>query len=351
MLAPTMAATALLILVSASGAAKAGSGLKVSDASTCRFTFQVGFCGGGAPVISATPHTTAGDCCAKCTAHSGCKSWTVNNATTAAAATCYLKAFVPAPSMGHHAAGCTSGTDPYTPPPPPPPAPKGAKNVLFIAVDDLRPELGAYDYKNHPDTPNLDKFATTALTFLNAYTQYSFCCPSRNSFMSGRRPSKTKVWNFIDHFREPEIGGGANPWVSMPGWFKQHGYFVHGMGKLYHPGNPPNDDGELSWSDPSRYSQNGLTPLLPSINSSAGLTIATAAAAVTAASTSANGDHAEPSWETEMLNNGCLTGELGGSYCPDDSLMRAAVTSVAMLANYTNWTQTPFFLGVGFHKP
>ena len=233
-----------------------------------------------------------------------------------------------------------------------------------------------------------------------------------------------KVWNFIDHFREPEIGGGANPWVSMPGWFKQHGYFVHGMGKLYHPGNPPNDDGELSWSDPSRYSQNGLTPLLPSINSSAGLTIATAAAAVTAASTSANGDHAEPSWETEMLNNGCLTGELGGSYCeingtqgqctkplpyrhffnsritmgcppplgstytpsvssrvgskltllfmlmskcvrkfdlmthrsfntkgPDDSLMRAAVTSVAMLANYTNWTQTPFFLGVGFHKP
>ena len=116
-----------------------------------------------------------------------------HTATTAAAATCYLKAFVPAPSMGHHAAGCTSGTDPYTPPPPPPPAPKGAKNVLFIAVDDLRPELGAYDYKNRPDTPNLDKFATTALTFLNAYTQYSFCCPSRNSFMSGRRPSKTKV--------------------------------------------------------------------------------------------------------------------------------------------------------------
>ena len=88
MLAPTMAATALLILVSASGAAKAGSGLKVSDASTCRFTFQVGFCGGGAPVISATPHTTAGDCCAKCTAHSGCKSWTVNNGAFAFACKC-----------------------------------------------------------------------------------------------------------------------------------------------------------------------------------------------------------------------------------------------------------------------
>lgn len=80
-------------------------------------------------------------------------------------------------------------------------------NVLFIAVDDLRPELGVYDYKNHPATPNLDHFAKSTLTFKNAYIQYSFCCPSRNSFMSGRRPSKTKVWTFLDHFREPETGG------------------------------------------------------------------------------------------------------------------------------------------------
>jgi hypothetical protein len=40
------------------------------------------------------------------------------------------------------------------------------------------------------------------------------------------------VWNFIDHFREPSVGGDPeNPWTSMPGWFKQHGYYVHGMGK------------------------------------------------------------------------------------------------------------------------
>ena len=48
---------------------------------------------------------------------------------------------------------------------------------------------------------------------------------SRNSFMSGRRPSKTKVWNFRDHFREAGVG---EDWVSLPGWFKNHGYFVHG---------------------------------------------------------------------------------------------------------------------------
>jgi arylsulfatase A-like enzyme len=50
---------------------------------------------------------------------------------------------------------------------------------LFIAVDDLRPELGVYDWKHAPKTPNLDKFAESALVFKNAYIQYSFCCPSR----------------------------------------------------------------------------------------------------------------------------------------------------------------------------
>jgi len=35
-----------------------------------------------------------------------------------------------------------------------------------------------------------------------------------------------------DHFREPSTGEN---WVSFPEWFKQHGYFTHGLGKLYHP--------------------------------------------------------------------------------------------------------------------
>jgi hypothetical protein len=149
----------------------------------CRFSFQEGFCGAGAPVISATKGVTPTDCCAKCTADKTCKSWTVNNQSSAGLqSTCYLKAFAPNPTIGHNATGCTSGSDPYVPPlppPPPPPAPPGALNVLFIAVDDLRPELGVYDWKHAPKTPNLDKFAESALVFKNAYIQYSFCCPSR----------------------------------------------------------------------------------------------------------------------------------------------------------------------------
>ena len=53
--------------------------------------------------------------------------------------------------------------------------------TLSRSQDDLRPEIGAYGYKNAPATPALDKFAKTALVFKNAYVQYSFCCPSRAS--------------------------------------------------------------------------------------------------------------------------------------------------------------------------
>eukprot|EP01052_Picozoa_sp_SAG31_P050245 SAG31_NODE_11379_length_1037_cov_1.037313_2_plen_183_part_00 len=150
----------LVILFFKGGSGELNSvGPSSAPAPACRFTFQHNFCGAGAPVISSTPDTSPAECCAKCTADALCKSWTVNNANEPS--TCYLKAFAPDPSIGHHASGCTSGTDPYIPPPPPPPlpplppAPPGALNVLFLASDDLRPELGAYDWKHAPKTPNL----------------------------------------------------------------------------------------------------------------------------------------------------------------------------------------------------
>ena len=111
-------------------------------------------------------------------------------------------------------------------------APNDPKNVLLILIDDLRPELGLYG--SHVPTPNLDRFdaADGVTIFSNAYVQYSFCCPSRNSFMSGRRPSKTKTWNFIDDFRHAPAGadpqGAGSNWTTMPQWFKEHGYFSHG---------------------------------------------------------------------------------------------------------------------------
>ena len=57
-------------------------------------------------------------------------------------------------------------------------------NVLLIVCDDLRPELGAYNH-SHMLTPHMDALAKESLVFERAFTNYAYCCPSRNSFMSG----------------------------------------------------------------------------------------------------------------------------------------------------------------------
>ena len=119
---------------------------------------------------------------------------------------------------------------------------QGKKNVLYIVVDDLRPQFGAYG-QGYMHTPNIDTLANRSLIFDRAYCQFAFCAPSRNSFMTGRRPDRTQCWNFIDNFRE--VGPD---WISMPQYFKQNGYFTSGVGKLYHPDLPPNGD-PPSWSD------------------------------------------------------------------------------------------------------
>src|SRR5690242_11316991 len=72
-------------------------------------------------------------------------------------------------------------------------------NVLFIAVDDLRPELGCYG--GHAITPNLDALAKRAVLFDRAYCQQAVCSPSRTSMLTGRRPDTTRIYDLETHFR------------------------------------------------------------------------------------------------------------------------------------------------------
>ena len=76
------------------------------------------------------------------------------------------------------------------------------RNILLITIDDLRPQLNASYGHPQMHTPNLDLLAAEGTTFRRAYCQQAVCSPSRNSFMSGRRPGTTRVWNFLNHFRE-----------------------------------------------------------------------------------------------------------------------------------------------------
>eukprot|EP01047_Picozoa_sp_COSAG01_P005331 COSAG01_NODE_181_length_22873_cov_12.951392_9_plen_364_part_00 len=124
-------------------------------------------------------------------------------------------------------------------------------NVLYFVVDDLRPEfLGAYGQKGML-TPNVDKLASEALVFNNAYCQQAVCGPSRASFMSGRRPSHTNVFDNNANFREVgrTSGGAAGAsWSTMPEHFKKSGWTTLGLGKTFHPNHPKDWDEPTSWS-------------------------------------------------------------------------------------------------------
>lgn len=113
-------------------------------------------------------------------------------------------------------------------------------NVLFLVVDDLRPELGCYG-KNYIKSPNIDRIAKKGVVFDRAYVQQSVCSPSRTSVMTGMRPDTTKVWDLVTNFRDTQPSV-----VTLQQNFMNHGYFVQGMGKIFH--GSLND--ASSWSEP-----------------------------------------------------------------------------------------------------
>ena len=101
-------------------------------------------------------------------------------------------------------------------------------NVLLIAVDDLRPELGCYGAA-HIHSPNIDAFAASGRLFQRTYCQQAVCNPSRTSLMTGLRPDSIGVTGNHSHFRtnHPNV-------VTLPQHFKKHGYHAAAIGKIYH---------------------------------------------------------------------------------------------------------------------
>lgn len=101
-------------------------------------------------------------------------------------------------------------------------------NVLFIAVDDLRPELACYgaDYMH---TPNIDKLASEGRVFTNHFVHCAACGPSRSTLLSGRR---TTNWDIFKNIRES--GSKPDSIFSLPQLFKESGYMTVGIGKISH---------------------------------------------------------------------------------------------------------------------
>ena len=107
-------------------------------------------------------------------------------------------------------------------------------NVLFIAVDDLRPQLGCYGH-TQMISPNIDKLASHGIVFQRSYCQSPVCGAARASLLSDR--------SFKGYLHHADRDWGAP--LSLPRHFRQNGYHTISNGKIYHH----RDDGKGSWSE------------------------------------------------------------------------------------------------------
>ncbi len=119
----------------------------------------------------------------------------------------------------------------------------GRPNVLLLLVDDLKPSFGAYG-DDWVHSPNLDRLAARGMRFDMAYCNQAVCAPSRNNLMTGARSTTLGVYSLGYHFRKAVPDA-----ITMPQFFKRHGYHAAGIGKVFHIGHGNVDD-ILSWSVP-----------------------------------------------------------------------------------------------------
>ncbi|MCH2131913.1 MAG: sulfatase [Pirellulaceae bacterium] len=187
-------------------------------------------------------------------------------------------------------------------------------NVLFIAVDDLRAELGCYG-TSQVKSPHIDGLAKSGTFFRRAYCQQALCNPSRASLLTGLRPDSLRVWDLPTHFREhyPDI-------VTLPQCFKQHGYFAQDVGKIFHNFRQDKHRGDApSWSIPAVLHYG-----------------------------SHYNDH--PHLRGDLPANDATLEKTECRDVPDEAYYDGRVAAAAVEA-LQQMEQQPFFLAVGFWKP
>lgn len=123
-------------------------------------------------------------------------------------------------------------------------------NVLFIMVDDLRPELSAYGV-SQIKSPNIDKLAESGITFNRAYCNVPVCGASRTSLLTGIRPGYNR---FLHYYSQADVEKPAV--TTLPEQFKNNGYTTVSIGKIFHS---PADNEMNAWSEtPYRFDHHKL---------------------------------------------------------------------------------------------
>jgi iduronate 2-sulfatase len=200
-------------------------------------------------------------------------------------------------------------------------------NVLLVCVDDLKPLLHCYGDKI-AQTPNLDRLAARGVLFDSAYCNQAVCAPSRNSLLTGVRPSTVGIYDLGTNFRRATPDA-----VTLPQHFLNNGYRTEAVGKIFHVGHGNHED-KASWSVP-HWQANSIAYVLPESKAKEGLT------------------------REEALFSNQPAGKLprGAAYenapVEDDAYPDGKIAAEAILRLQAAQAkpETPFFLAVGFVKP
>jgi len=197
------------------------------------------------------------------------------------------------------------------------------KNVLFLMADDFNYWTSKNGYYPQAKTPNIDALAEKGVFFKEAHCSSPVCNPSRNSLMSGFRPSTTAIDENGDGFVRDKQG--FENIISMNQYFKNNGYFTYGVGKIWHPGKMSTADPEV---DPENWSQ---------LNSQ---------------SSGCNGGtlYSYDVKAKSLYKWGAKDAEMSTDNCGDYAIS----TQVAnLISNYSSSDNKdkPFFIGCGFFRP
>ncbi len=202
-------------------------------------------------------------------------------------------------------------------------------NVLFIMVDDLRPELGCYG-SAHVRSPRIDQLAARSLVFERAYCQQAHCASSRTSLLSGCRPDTAGIWTNQD----VRVALADKPF--LPAHFKHHGYHTIGLGKIAHNG----------WENPACWSEPHFMPAnYPfEYRTRAGRALVADLQRQAAAAGRLDPFEGVP----EKIRRGMPFESLE---VEDDELGDGQLADAAIAALERMDPKKPFFLGVGFLRP
>lgn len=209
-------------------------------------------------------------------------------------------------------------------------------NVLFIAVDDLRTEFGAYGAR-HVHSPRMDALGRSGVVFTQAYCQMALCNPSRASLLTGLRPDTLRIWDLKTPLRKVKPDA-----VTLPQRFRNAGYHTAEIGKIFHNSFPDRE----SWSEPDLHI-NGF-PFDPDAVYRSAEQQAVLRARIAKLEAEGQAARYVDQYGQWYLKQGATE----AADVPDDAYYDGAQAAIAVrkIGEFARAKQ-PFFFGVGFYRP